>query len=138
MPRFNNASYPPLGQWDHRLSEVACAELQPVECLHDNKWFSLRKRGGYFTIEYHLRQVVVLPIVDEDSVVLVRANRPVLGDMTIELPAGAIEDGEDAAAGAARELAEETGIEIADLRRFVPMPPIAVSPNRIPKLTFIF
>jgi len=39
---------------------------------------------------------------------------------------------------AARELAEETGIEIQDLRRFIMLPPVSVSPNRNPNLAYIF
>ena len=68
---------------------------------------------------------------------MIRAKRPVLGDSTLELPAGCAEDGEAPEAGAARELAEETGIAV-DASRMVPMPPLAGSPNRIPYLLYVF
>ena len=89
-------------------------------------------------MEYRLRHVAVLPVVNDDSVVMVRVKRPVIGDLTLELPAGGIEDGEDPAAGAARELIEEAGIEITELDRFAAMPPIAVSSTRMPKLSYVF
>jgi ADP-ribose pyrophosphatase len=81
---------------------------------------------------------VVLPVVDDGSVVMVRAKRPVIADMSLELPAGAVDEEEDPAAAAARELGEETGIEISDLERFAAMAPIAVSPNRTPMLSYVF
>jgi ADP-ribose pyrophosphatase len=129
---------PPNGPWDQRLSKVACPELQPVETLHENPWFSVRNRGGYFTVEHHLRNVVVLPVVNDDSIVMVRARRPVIADVTLELPAGAIEENEHPRVGAARELAEETGIEIFELDRFIAMLPIAESPTRMPDLSYSF
>lgn len=138
MGRYNDASYPSRGAWDRRLTEIACPGLQPVEEVHRNDWFTVRKRGGYFTIEYHLPQVVVLPVVDAQAIVMVRAKRPVLDDLTLELPAGCSEKDESPVAGAARELAEETGIAIDDLSRFVPMPPLGASPNRMPNLLYVF
>ena len=137
MKRYNDASYPPKGKWDRRLEEVACPDLQPVEVLHENEWFVIRNRGGYFTMEYHQQQVIVLPIVEGRAVVMIRAKRPVLADSTLELPAGCADDGETPEAGAARELAEETGISVKP-SRMVPMPPLAGSPNRIPFLLYVF
>ena len=137
MKRYKDASYPPRGKWDQRLTEVACPDLKPVELLHENEWFALRNRGGYYTTEYHQQQVIVLPVVEGRAAVMIRAKRPVLGDSTLELPAGCAEDGEAPEAGAARELAEETGIAV-DASRMVPMPPLAGSPNRIPYLLYVF
>jgi ADP-ribose pyrophosphatase len=138
MATYRNSSFPPEGSWDRRLFEVACPELQPVATLHENPWFSVRNRGGYFTLENHLRTVLVLPVVDNNSIVMVRAKRPVIGDITLELPAGAIEENEAPQVGAARELAEETGIRILQTERFVAMPPLAVLPNRSPMLSYVF
>jgi 8-oxo-dGTP pyrophosphatase MutT (NUDIX family) len=138
VPRYKDPSFPPSGAWDRRLSDVACDGLQPVETLHENSWFALRNRGGYFTVEYHLRHVAVLPVISRDSVAMVRVKRPVIGDETLELPAGGIESGEQPASAAARELAEETGIHVSDIGRFVPMTPIAVSSTRMPKLSYVF
>lgn len=138
MPRYNDTSFPPHGEWDPRLSAVACTHLSLVETLHENPWFALRNRGGYFTVEYHLDHVAVLPIVNGDSVAMVRAKRPVINDMPLELPAGGVEAGEDAYCAASRELAEETGIVISEASRYVPMPPISVSSTRLPKLSYVF
>jgi len=138
MGNYNDATFPPSGDWDLRLSNIACRKLVPVETLHENPWFSLRKRGGYFTIDYHLPQVAILPVVNGDSIAMVRVKRPVINDMTLELPAGGVERNEDPAVAASRELGEETGIIITKTSRFVPMPPIAISATRMPYLSYIF
>ena len=138
MTHFYNASFPPNGPWDPRLSTLACPELVPVETLHENPWYSVRNRGGFFTVEYRLRQVVVLPVVNQDSIAMVRVKRPVINDTPLELPAGALEKDEDVATGAARELLEETGIKVTNLDRFISMAPISVSSTRNPNLSYIF
>jgi len=123
---------------DPRLLAAQCETLQPVAEVHRNPWFSVCDRAGRFTVEYHQRQVAVLPVVDRTSVVMVRPKRPVLDDCPLEFPAGGIETDETAAAAAARELLEETGIGLIDVDRFVPLPPIATAPNRTPMLGSIF
>jgi 8-oxo-dGTP pyrophosphatase MutT (NUDIX family) len=138
MTHFYNASFPPNGPLDPRLSTLACPELVPVETLHENPWYSVRNRGGFFTVEYRLRQVVVLPVVNQDSIAMVRVKRPVINDTPLELPAGALEKDEDVAIGAVRELLEETGIKVTNLDRFISMAPISVSSTRNPNLSYIF
>jgi 8-oxo-dGTP pyrophosphatase MutT (NUDIX family) len=51
----------------------------------------------------------VLCLTSDGRVALVRQYRHGLGDVSWELPAGALEPGEDPLAGARRELLEETG-----------------------------
>ena len=138
MTHFYNASFPPNGPLDPRLSTLACPELVPVETLHENPWYSVRNRGGFFTVEYRLRQVVVLPVVNQDSIAMVRVKRPVINDTPLELPAGALEKDEEVAIGAVRELLEETGIKVTNLDRLISMAPISVSSTRNPNLSYIF
>ncbi len=49
----------------------------------------------------------VVPLLPNGHVVLVRQYRYAIGDVTLELPAGAIDAGEDPITAARRELAEE-------------------------------
>jgi 8-oxo-dGTP pyrophosphatase MutT (NUDIX family) len=135
---YKNASYPPSGSWDLRLTEAVCPALTPVNVLHENPWFTVRQRGAYYTAEYLMPQVIVLPVVENHAFVMVRVKRPVLDDITLELPAGGAEVGEAPEVSATRELAEETGIKIHDPSRMKPMPPIAISPNRMPNLVYVF
>ena len=119
---------------DPRLFAAQCLGLQPVALRHQNPWFGVYDRGGYFTVEYNQPQVIVLAVVDREWVVMVRVKRPVICDTPLELPAGAMEVGESALAGAQRELGEETGIRLTDVTRFCPLPPMCISPTRFPML----
>jgi len=123
---------------DPRLYAPQCLSLTPVKDLHVNKWFIVRDRGGYFTVEYKHPHVIILPIVDNSSILMVCVKRPVIADITRELPAGSVKENEKPIAGAAREFAEETGIKIPDEERFLALPPISNSPNRNPNLVNIY
>ncbi len=69
--------------------------------------------------------VVVLPMLDEQTVVLIQNERFAVGQTLWELPAGTLEAGEDLALCAGRELLEETGYAAAEVTRlmeFYPSP----------------
>jgi len=123
---------------DPRLITPQCTSLKPVEKVHENPWFVVRNRGGYFTTEYRHLQVIILPVVAHKYILMVRVKRPVINDVTLELPAGSGKENEDPYTAAAREFEEETGIKIVDHQRFVAIPPVAGSPNRNPNLLHIF
>ena len=126
-------------QSDKRLYSPRCMGLHPVEILHENPWFSVVKRGDFYTTEYAGAQVVILPVVEGEGVVMVRVRRPVIDDAALELPAGGFDlNLETPEQGAARELLEESGIGVTDSSRFLPLPPLCVSPNRNPMLAFVF
>jgi ADP-ribose pyrophosphatase len=52
---------------------------------------------------------VIVPFLEKDSLVMIRQYRYPLRKVLLEFPAGHIENGEDAATTAKRELLEETG-----------------------------
>lgn len=68
---------------------------------------------------------------------MVQQYRPLLNSCTLELPAGAAFEGEQPVEVAARELGEETGLEIDDLDRFIVQSPYILSP-RYPHNPHIF
>lgn len=119
---------------DPRLSRPACAHLAPLLKVHENPWFFVMDRGGYFTVEHRQPRVIVLPVVEDSAVVMVRRRRSAVADFPLDLPAGAVMPGESAQEAAARELARDTGVRVPVPDRFIPLPPIAGSPGRNPLL----
>jgi ADP-ribose pyrophosphatase len=81
--------------------------------------YSVNLCGRSFTEEVveHPGAVAILPLKENDDIVLVRQFRPAIGKMLLELPAGTRKKGEDEAECAARELAEETGYSSGDLKK---------------------
>lgn len=122
---------------DPRLNSLQCTSLTPIEKVHENPWFCVFNRGGYFTIENKQLQVLILPIVENSSVIMVRVSRPVIADNTLELPAGGVKANESPLEAAQRELSEETGIYIPGLNRFQLQAPLVLTP-RGPYLAHIF
>lgn len=110
----------------------------PVQTLHENPWFRLCNRDGYFTVEYLYPQVTILPIVNNCSILMVRVARPLISDVTLELPGGGAKQDESPVDAGRRELAEETGIEIDDVNRFRRLQPVSICPNRYPSLPHLY
>lgn len=84
----------------------------------DTEFLRLRRdrielADGTVIEDYYVREshgfVVVFAVTPDDRVVLVRQYKHGIGQELLELPAGAIDHGEEPAACALRELAEETG-----------------------------
>jgi ADP-ribose pyrophosphatase len=122
---------------DSRLTKAACSSAQPAILEFQAPWFSIYSRDGVYTYET-LPQVTILPVVERTSVVMIRARRPAVGDCPLELPAGSVMPGETPRQGAARELAEETGIVVANHDRFKQTLPIAVMSGRCPFLDHVY
>ena len=67
----------------------------------------------------HPGAVVILPFLNDDTILLIRNHRYTIAQTLIELPAGGLEKNEDPMNGAGRELVEETGYVAGRLRRLV-------------------
>lgn len=65
----------------------------------------------------HPGAVAMVPLTDDGKVVLVRQFRYPINRVTLEIPAGKLEWGEEPEATCARELAEETGLQAATLEK---------------------
>lgn len=65
----------------------------------------------------HVDAVAVVALTDADEIVLLRQYRHPLGHYQLELPAGILDvEGESPEEAAARELSEETGMVVSQLR----------------------
>jgi len=93
-------------------------EIISSELVIESPWYNLRRdtcrlpEGSViepYYVRVHAGFSVVFALTVERGVVLTRQYKHGIGDVVLELPAGALEPGEDAADCAARELEEETG-----------------------------
>jgi ADP-ribose pyrophosphatase len=90
--------------------------------LHQGNFLTLRRDrvrlpdGRESTREYvvHPGAVVVVPLLDDGSVVMERQFRYPVGQVMLELPAGKLDAGEDPLRCGQRELLEETGYRAAE------------------------
>ena len=109
------------------------AKVLHSEVLYEGKVFRLQRDtviepGGVKAerdIIVHPGSVVVLPVFGDGRILLIRQYRHSVGEMLWELVAGRKEPGESPAAGARRELLEETGYSAKRFRklmRVVPTP----------------
>jgi 8-oxo-dGTP pyrophosphatase MutT (NUDIX family) len=120
-------------------------EILSSEYVVESPWYRLRRDAcrlpdGTVIDPYYVREhpgfaVVFACTIDRD-VVFTRQYKHGFGDFVLELPAGAIEAGEDALACAKRELEEETGYVARSLRHVVDF--IADPTNSTGKLFLFF
>lgn len=99
---------------------IACAMsetlLTATKFRVERRWLELPGRGAVAReLVVHPGAVLILPLLDADTVVMIRNQRFAVGEELLELPAGTLEPGEEPAACALRELEEETGYVAAHL-----------------------
>jgi ADP-ribose pyrophosphatase len=83
----------------------------------------------------HPGAVVILPFLDEQTIVLIRNKRYTVGETLIEVPAGTLEKGELPMNCAGRELQEETGYLAG---RIKPIGSFFASPGILTEKMYIF
>ncbi|MBK9216474.1 MAG: NUDIX hydrolase [Chloracidobacterium sp.] len=83
----------------------------------------------------HRGSAVIVPLFDDGTVALVKQYRHPAGDYLLEVPAGSLEDGEDALTGARRELEEEIGVTAAKLEKIAEF---YVSPGFLTEKMYVF
>ena len=83
----------------------------------------------------HPGAVLILPMLDEETVLLIRNYRYAVGRTLLELPAGTLEKGELPIDCAGRELQEETGYLAG---RLVPLGNFYTSPGVLSEQMFAF
>ncbi|MFJ4714650.1 NUDIX hydrolase [Streptomyces sp. NPDC088785] len=104
---------------------------QNEQTVYENRWFSVNLADVELPNGAHLdhflirlRPVAVATVVnDADEVLLLWRHRFITDSWGWELAAGVVEDGEDIAYAAARELEEETGWRPGPLRHLMSVEP---------------
>ena len=101
--------------------------------IYQGRILNLTIEDEHYEIIEHKDAVSILA-EENGQVLFVRQYRPAIGQETLELPAGLIEEGEDPAQAARRELAEEAQVtgEFSLLTQFY------VSPGFCDELVYLF
>lgn len=73
----------------------------------------------------HPGAVCVIALDDDERILLVRQYRTALERVTVEVPAGKLDAGEDPEDAVRRELSEETGYDAGNVRRLASIAPAA-------------
>lgn len=90
---------------------------------------------GVREVVRHPGAVCVLPLTENGEVIFVNQFRYALNKVTLEVPAGKLEKGEDPKEAALRELSEETGI---DAKTIVPMGALYTTPALMDEIIYMY
>jgi ADP-ribose pyrophosphatase len=97
--------------------------------VFETPWFSVEeltvmtKRGEELYYKIHSPPaVIILPVTLDGNFIVVRQFRPALGRMTLEFPAGGVDEGENPATAADRELREEAGYTCSSIHEMLRAP----------------
>lgn len=90
---------------------------------------------GVREVVRHPGAVCVLPLTEDGDVIFVNQFRYALNRVTLEVPAGKLEKGEDPQEAALRELSEETGIEA---KKIVPMGALYTTPALMDEIIYMY
>ena len=99
---------------DQGISE----QVESERCVFEGRIFNVDRltvrlpdgREALRDVVRHPGAVAIVALTDEGRICLVRQYRTALGRVTVEIPAGKLDPGEDPLDCARRELAEETGM----------------------------
>jgi ADP-ribose pyrophosphatase len=83
----------------------------------------------------HPGAVAMVPITDDGRIILVEQWRRAAGVITLEIPAGTLEDGEGIEECAQKELQEEIGFKA---KKLLPMGEILMSPGISTEIIYLF
>jgi len=91
-----------------------------ISCLTDERAFPSGNKSVVEIVKCP-NAVVILPLIDEDTIVLLRQYRPVIEEWIYELPAGSLEESEEPSNCVLRELKEETGYTANNVKKMFDM-----------------
>lgn len=88
----------------------------------------------YFVVELP-PSVCMLPVTENNEVVMIRQYRHPIGAAILEIPGGFVDNGEDPAVAAKRELLEETGYAFDEI---ISLGKIAANPGLLDNFTYLY
>ncbi|GAA5500590.1 ADP-ribose pyrophosphatase [Deinococcus xinjiangensis] len=98
--------------------------MTDTKMIYQGRILSLELLAGKWEVVRHADAVAILALNEQGEMLLVKQNRPAVGAVTVEAPAGLIDGDEAPEAAARRELQEEAGLdgEMTLLTRFYASP----------------
>ncbi len=108
-------------------------QVRGSRILYDSPWITLSKtdvelpsgaRFEHHTVRMPAAAVAVVTDPPGENVLLTWRHRFVVGVWNYELPGGLVEDGEEPAVAVEREILEETGYAVRDLREVTSFEPM--------------
>lgn len=88
----------------------------PAKVIYDGRIVRLEILDSRYEVVRHADAIAVLALNEQGEMLCVRQQRVAIGAVTLEVPAGLIEAGEDPAEAARREFQEEAGFD-ADMEK---------------------
>lgn len=89
-----------------------------MEILYKGPRFQVKRIEEWDVVE-HPGAVVILPLIDPQTIVMIKNRRRAVGKTLLELPAGTLEESELPLMCAKRELEEETGFKAKTIRPLI-------------------
>lgn len=117
---------------DHIILDSKLIYNGPVKLRLDT--FQVNGKTFKKEIVEHSASVGIIPIINEEEIMLIKQYRYAINDYLIEIPAGKIEDKESPVEAAKRELEEETGFN-GDL---IPLTKYYLAPSYDTELMHLF
>lgn len=114
-PRFGRSFrakfYFKSGSFDHKESDIKETTMHPETPLFVGKWLTMFNDNGYEYFHRHRKPqaVIIVAITENKELVLAIQKRKPHEKMSVEIPAGLVDEGETHEQTAARELMEECG-----------------------------
>lgn len=111
--------------------KLTAADMHDPQVIAETPWFSMRKVGidvapgerrDFYSI-YYPRPAVGIVAIQDEKVLLIRHYRYLIDKVVWAIPSGGVDEGEDPAVAALRELREETGWQaqrVEEIIRFNP------------------
>ena len=99
-----------------RAESQQIADCRVFRVRHDVSLDPRNERQYDFFVIEATDWINVIPLTADGRVVLIEQYRHGIGEVTLEIPGGLVDEGESPEVAATRELAEETGFTTNDLR----------------------